>query len=143
MSYSIAGAEEKKEQKKIQRQLEEAAEVEKKKQQEKRFHDECEKVNQIIDEEYKTQIEIIEQDLTVSIMKIETDLSNRCKVIEELAGIDYESYRKFKTYMREAFDELNHFNEISYNNIKNKDTAPLYRKDSNTELEKQSKMNME
>jgi hypothetical protein len=68
MSYSIAGAEEKKEQKKIQRQLEEAAEVEKKKQQEKRFHDECEKVNQIIDEEYKTQIEIIEQDLTVSIM---------------------------------------------------------------------------
>jgi hypothetical protein len=63
MSYSIAGAEEKKEQKKIQRQLEEAAEVEKKKQQEKRFHDECEKVNQIIDEEYKTQIEIIEQDL--------------------------------------------------------------------------------
>ena len=45
--------------------------------------------------------------------------------------------------MREAFDELNHFNEISYNNIKNKDTAPLYRKDSNTELEKQSKMNME
>ena len=84
------------------------------------------------------------------VMKKDETASNRnvlfCNIFDKKAHgieIDYESYKKFKTYMRESFDELNHFNEISYNYIKNKGVAPLYRKDSNTELEKPTKMNME
>ena len=49
-----------------------------------------------------------------------------CNIFDEnVHGIEigYESYKKFRTYMREAFDEMNHFNDISFKNIKNKDDA--------------------